>query len=186
MGARANRRKRGRTSQTTQTQEDELNDEKYLCRVLIRTISSLLRQRKGLQSLRIRSIGLSQNQNPDDPRSGNGNGNGNGNSDGHANGSDDGNEDDTNGGMDQSTNLDHEEEPNTDNDPRMQLSFEFRIQSEGIMRIIHKVGVSETESVVAEASRINCLSYSDVDLTMLGFRNYVASCILKNRILPVA
>jgi hypothetical protein len=182
MGARTNRRKRGRTSQTTQTQEDELNDEKYLCRVLIRTISSLLRQRKGLQSLRIRSIGLSQNQNPDDPRSGNGNGN----SDGHVNGSDDGSEDDdTNRGMDQSTNLD-EEEPNTDNDPRMQLSFEFRIQSEGIMRITHKVGVSETESVVAEASRINCLSYSDVDLTKLGFRNYVASCILKNRILPVA
>ncbi len=38
----------------------------------------------------------------------------------------------------------------------MQLSFEFRIQAEGVMRVTHKVAVSEADSVVAVAHRTGC------------------------------
>ena len=109
-GTAGRRRKRDKT----QSQDDD--DEKYLCRVLIRTVAAILRSRKGLQSVRIRSLGSTSMSQDDD--------------------------DDEN----------HDE----GNDLRMQLSFEFRIQSEGIMRITHKVGVSEAQSVVAEASRTGC------------------------------
>ena len=125
------RRKRGRSQTQTQTQDNDIDEEKYLCRVLIRTISSIMGARKGLQSLRIRSLGstsaTSQNESDENESDG----------------------DNSSAG----TDTDASEKIEL----RMQLSFEFRIQSEdGIMRITHKVGVSETESVVAEASRSGC------------------------------
>ena len=130
------KRGRGRTQTQTQTQGDDIDDEKYLCRVLIRTVSSILRSRKGLQSLRIRSLGSNIHTND------------------NANANDN---DDNNSDNDNESNSDNDNDDNSNkHDFRMQLSFEFRIQSEGIMRITHKVGVSETESVVAEASRSGC------------------------------
>jgi len=130
-----NKSKSTETATATETEteeigdEDELEDEKYLCRVPIRTVAAILHSRKGLQSLRIRSIGSSSSLDDND---------------------------DSNGIYSSS---DHHEQTSDDGEsssPRMQLSFEFRIQSHGIMRITHKISVSNAESVIASASRTNC------------------------------
>lgn len=96
--------------------EDDDVEEKYLCRVLIRTIAAVLRGgRKGVQSLRIRSLG-------------------------HESVYDDEKDDNS----------------ETSNGKRMQLAFEFKIQSSGIMKVIHKIGVTDADAVVAVATRENC------------------------------
>jgi len=109
-------------------------DEKYLCRVPIRTVAAILHSRKGLQSLRIRSIGSHHSASA--------------NTNVNANNGTTSSQDEMSNGDDDN---DDEEES-----PRMQLSFEFRIQSSGIMRITHKISVSNAESVIASASRTNC------------------------------
>lgn len=93
--------------------DDDDDDEKYLCRVPIRSVLAILHSRKGLQSLRIRSIGIDRDLNYDE--------------------------------------IEDEEQ-----DARMQLSFEFRIQSNGSMKITHKIAVASAESVIASADRTNC------------------------------
>lgn len=110
-------------------------DEKYLCRVPIRTVAAILHSRKGLQSLRIRSIGS---------HSANSHANTNANTNINAHNR-------TTSSQDEMSNGDDDDES-----PRMQLSFEFRIQSSGIMKITHKISVSNAESVIASASRTNC------------------------------
>ena len=57
---RRRRRKRSRSRgnrRTDSVQEDEDLVEKYLCRVPIRAVASILRPRKGINSLRIKSVG---------------------------------------------------------------------------------------------------------------------------------
>jgi hypothetical protein len=105
----------GKRSRGNLTDDDDV-EEKYLCRVLIRTIAAVLRGgRKGVQSLRIRSLG-------------------------HESAYGDENDDDS----------------ETSNNRRMQLAFEFKIQSSGIMKVIHKIGVIDADAVVAVATRENC------------------------------
>ena len=122
--------------------DDDDDEEKYLCRVFIKTVASVLRSRRGVQSLRIRSLG-SQFE-------GGRNNNMNGNADGGANttGIANSNED-NNGGSDDDDDADN-------GGAKMQLSFEFRIQSEGVMRIKHIIGVSDADAVVAVAEKTGC------------------------------
>ena len=98
----------------------EEGDEKYLCKVPIKTIASILRPRKGVTSLRIHS-----SQSPPTV-----------------------------------TNRSQEDEDDNYDDEEigshMQLSFEYNIQSDGIMRILHKVGVSNAEGIVALAPKHHC------------------------------
>lgn len=129
--------------------DDDDDDVKYLCRVFIKTVASVLRSRRGVQSLRIRSLGSqfeggrNNNMNRND-RNGDGGENTNrmaANSNGDDNGcggDGDGDDDDNDGGA------------------KMQLSFEFRIQSEGVMRIKHIISVSEADAVVAVAEKTGC------------------------------
>lgn len=112
------------TQETEPEDEEDFGDEKYLCRVPIRTVAAILHSRKGLQSLRIRSIGSRSSLDEND-----------------------------NGVYSSS---DEAGDGEVESSPRMQLSFEFRIQSHGIMRITHKISVSNAESVIASASRTNC------------------------------
>lgn len=106
---RSGKRRRGNQSLT----DDSEVEEKYLCRVLIRAMAAILRSRKGVQSLRIRSMGH-----------------------GSGNGDDD--------------------LSDASNGRKMQLAFEFKIQSNGIMTVIHKICVSDADAVVAIAARKNC------------------------------
>lgn len=104
---------RSNTESNDDSDDDDDDDEKYLCRVPIRSVLGILHSRKGLQSLRIRSIGIDRD-------------------------------------------LDYDEMDDEEQDARMQLSFEFRIQSNGSMKITHKIAVASAESVIASADRTNC------------------------------
>jgi Rad9. len=130
----ATRRQQQRQQQQQQEEED---CEKYLCRVPIRTIASLLHSRKGLLSLRIRSITPS----PDLSLTA-----------------------DTSSVTSSSV---FSRRSDSSLSCKMQLSFEFRIQSspssgsggsggQGIMFVTHRIFVSSSPSVVATASRTNC------------------------------
>ena len=102
-------------------------DEKYICRVLIKTVTTILRSRKGVTSLRIKSVG-----------------------------------DNT---LPQSTTQEEQSQNNNETNKgqpqqqlNMQLSFEYHISSpsSGIMRIIHKIGVMDANSVATMAPKDEC------------------------------
>jgi len=122
----------------TEGDEDDEEDleEKFLCRVPVRTIATVLRPRKGVRSLRIKSLGtmtgLPSATTTTRQR------------DSRTQSSIDTNDDDE---------YNEEEENQT---PIMQLSFEFQVTANGIMRIIHKVGVTDAKGVVAVSSKEGC------------------------------
>ena len=124
----------------TATQDSE-DDDRFLCRVNLRTLHAVLRSRKGVHTLRIRSLGVggdpdgsSPTQTQTQTRDG---GNGNNGSGNHA---DNGNDQASSG-------------------TRLQLSLEFLVESPktgGTLRIVHRLSVSDAEGVTAVASRSAC------------------------------
>ena len=131
--------------------DDESADEKYLCKVPIRTIAAILRPRKGVTSLRIRSTFSSPT---------------NRTCTAHNNNHDD---DDTTDSM--SFDEDDDEEMGS----QMQLSFEYQIQSDGIMRVLHKVGVSNADGIIAIAPKTHCSEIITVPKVLLTMLDQVKS-----------
>jgi len=145
--------------------EDEL-EEKFLCRVPIRTIATVLRPRKGVRSLRIKSLGTAgfNATTSSTTRTDHIDGHGDirpgrrGRAPVHTNDNDNDN-DNNNNNNNNNNNDDYEEQQEEDQDqttPIMQLSFEFQVTANGIMRIIHKVGVTDAKGVVAISSKEGC------------------------------
>lgn len=129
------RRKRGRStsnapSTATSTRKNDSNDddmfdndEKYVSKVPIKTIATVLRSRKGVTSLRIRSttsIPIPASDSNATP------------------------------------NQLGEESDHDELGAQMQLSFEYSIQTNGIMRVVHKVNVSNAEGIIAIANKYSC------------------------------
>ena len=133
----------GEDNENDNDQDNVDDDEKYLCKVPIKTIGSILRPRKGVTSLRIRSHNSVKNKQLRGRRSS------------------------MNDDQDYDDNECNEEE---EFGSHMQLSFEYQIQSDGIMRVVHKVGVSSADGIIAIAPKQNCseiITQPKVLLTML-------------------
>ena len=120
----------GGTASTTQGDDD---DDRFLCRVSLRTLHSVLRGRRGVRALRIRSLGLRP--------------------DGGSQSQDDG---------DEASNIVHGADAagggggGTGGSLRLQLSLEFLVTSPktaGTLRIVHRLAVSDADGVAAVASR---------------------------------
>ena len=134
-GRRGSRRKersrsRSRDKRSSDGDEDfdgDDDDERYMCRVPVRTVHAVLRPRKGVQSLRIRSVGMIS---PESDKGDNGGGSSTGGSGGTQE-------------TEASSSL-------------MQLSFQFRIENPkagGSMQVVHRVGVTDADGVAAVAPR---------------------------------
>jgi len=129
----------------TEGDNDEDLEEKFLCRVPVRTIATVLRPRKGVRSLRIKSLGtMTGLPNITTTRTVDANGSMRRQRDCRTQSSIDTNDDDK---------YEEDEENQT---PIMQLSFEFQVTANGIMRIIHKVGVTDAKGVIAVSSKEGC------------------------------
>lgn len=131
-----------------ETNIDEDNDEKYLCKVPIKTIASILRPRKGVTSLRIRSSTTNPSSNTNRPSQ-------------------------QNDDVDMDHDLDYNEEDEIGS--QMQLSFEYNLQHDGIMRILHKVGVSNAEGIIALAPKRHCSEIVTLPKLLLTMLDQVKS-----------
>jgi len=141
--------------------EDELlADEKYLCKVPIKAISTILRPRKGVTSLRIRSTYSTPANRTAHHHNGHDNRN-------HTNNQDDDDDD--------SMSFDEDSDSDEEMGSQMQLSFEYQIQSNGIMRILHKVGVSNAEGIIAIAPKTHCSEIITVPKLLLTMLDQVKS-----------
>ena len=133
---------------TTDEEEEETaanKDEKYFCKIPIRNIVPILRPRKGTLSLRIKSVSTTASIFEMSSRN---------------------HHHDNENISDDSDNEEEEEEIGS----RMQLSFEYQIQTDGIMRVMHKVGVSDAQGIIAIASKQHCseiVTLPKIFLTML-------------------
>merc|ERR1712232_1248250 len=141
-GRRVKKKRRDKAAQDEEQKDngndndsDEELDDKYTCRVPVRLVHSILRPRKSVISLRIRSCTSSQRDKqgddtnfivPDDDTDNNGN------------------------------NNQPNDNNNDDDGSMMQLSFEFHCNEIGIMRITRRIGVEECDSIVAVADKIDC------------------------------
>jgi len=137
-------------NENNESDNDDDNDEKYLCKVPIKTVATILRSRKGLLSLRIRSVTSSSSSS--------------------SNKHNQHHRDD----VDNDYNMDIENDNDDDDDDeigsQMQLSFEYQIQSNGIMHITHKVNLSNADGIIALAPKQHCseiITIPQVLLTML-------------------
>ena len=121
----------GTASSSTQGDED---DDRFLCRVSLRTLHSVLRSRKGVRALRIRSLGF----NPDGTQTQEG-------------------DDDENNNIGRSGAHDADAAGGGEGEgSRLQLSLEFLVTSpktSGTLRIVHRLSVSDADGVAAVASR---------------------------------
>jgi len=138
-------------NENNESDNDDDNDEKYLCKVPIKTVATILRSRKGLLSLRIRSVTSSSSSSSSNKHNQH-------------------HRDD----VDNDYNMDIENDNDDDDDDeigsQMQLSFEYQIQSNGIMHITHKVNLSNADGIIALAPKQHCseiITIPQVLLTML-------------------
>jgi len=113
--------------------EEDDDDGRFLCRVSLRTIHSVLRSRKGVSTLRIRSVGVAPlltsttTQSQSQSQTGN--------------------------------NTQEDRTAAAAAATRMQLSFEFvteNVKTGGTMKIVHRINVSDADGVAAVASRSGC------------------------------
>ena len=111
-----NKKRRHNDDEMTAGTEDTPNQTTFTCRVPLRTIHSVLRSRKSVRSLRIRSYGNSEHHQDDD----------------------------------------EETSANGANPKMMQLSFEYILESQqhsnAMIRIVHRMGVAECDSIMAVVS----------------------------------
>ena len=125
------------TATTTQESDD---DDRFLCRVNLRTLHAALRSRRGVHTLRIRSLGVGADL-PPTPTPTQDNGGGNNHNTSSGNHADDG---------------DNDQAASSSSGTRLQLSLEFLVESPktgGTLRIVHRLAVSDAEGVTAVASR---------------------------------
>ena len=131
----------GRAGDQDDDDDDDDEDgmaEKFTCRVPIRTVASILKSRKGVSSLRIKSVGTQLSNSND-------------------NNSNNENEERVNATQDSDMMMTDNNEDLDQYGPQLQLAFEFNVSSSGVLRIIHKVGITtDVDGVVAVTSKENC------------------------------
>ena len=128
----------GNTSTFTAHSNNDENDEKYMCRIPLRSVHSILRPRKGIVSLRIRSHRSTQKS------------------------YDSLSQDNLNGFITYSDTQDSTSSQPSNDDRRndnpnfkYQLSFEFVISTNGILRVTRRLNVADCTSMKAIATREN-------------------------------